>query len=548
MLRIDQIRLLPGDSETLLPVKCARILRLSAEDIVSCAVLRRAIDAREGLTLVYTAAVEVKREDTVLRRCRDKRVSRYAPETYALPAAVTAPEIPPIVVGAGPAGLFAALVLARCGARPIVLERGRPVEQRQADVERFWSGGALDTDVRVECLHVNCRLLSPRKVLLRCLLSFSMAATELRGAEVLSPEAKESDTFFQTTLIESERWIDPVEAVYSFSERIECPKPIGTILSKTLTLSPPEVFEREGVVVVNSNAHYTALVEEENTDNTVFAVMRTIPISMEFNEPEGEHFHAELRVATLDASAELNDYGENKIMAVSFSVDARLKGYANEPLELVTDAFNSNYENHIRTDSLYYDIPVFAAERSFTVEKTVETDANLLEVLDTIATVSVASTVKEEGGLRVRGNIAYSVLAIADYGVTTIDSVEPFDELFPANTPEGDVDYYSFGYPLSASSALVGSGTVGTKVVVMLSIFGFEKREVTVAAELTMEESAKDEFADEAVIYYYPDRDETLWNVAKQYSVNPALLRSDNESAFDESDHVRARMLRICKK
>lgn len=130
-------------------------------------------------------------------------------------------------------------------------------------------------------------------------------------------EAKESDTFFQTTLIESERWIDPVEAVYSFSERIECPKPIGTILSKTLTLSPPEVFEREGVVVVNSNAHYTALVEEENTDNAVFAVMRTIPISMEFNEPEGEHFHAELRVATLDASAELNDYGENKIMAVA---------------------------------------------------------------------------------------------------------------------------------------------------------------------------------------------------------------------------------------
>ena len=150
MLRIDQIRLLPGDSETLLPVKCARILRLPAEDIVSCAVLRRAIDAREGLTLVYTAAVEVKREDTVLRRCRDKRVSRYAPERYALPAAVTAPEIPPIVVGAGPAGLFAALVLARCGARPIVLERGRPVEQRQTDVERFWGGGALDTESNVQ--------------------------------------------------------------------------------------------------------------------------------------------------------------------------------------------------------------------------------------------------------------------------------------------------------------------------------------------------------------------------------------------------------------
>lgn len=147
-----------------------------------------------------------------------------------------------------------------------------------------------------------------------------------------------------------------------------------------------------------------------------------------------------------------------------------------------------------------------------------------------------------------RGNVAISVLAVADYGVTTIDSTEPFDELFPANTPEGDIDYYSFGYPLSAVSTLVSGNTVSTKVIVMLKMFGFEKREVTAATELTMEESAKDEFADEAVIYYYPDRDETLWNVAKQYSVNPALLRSDNDGAFDDNDHVRARMLRICKK
>ncbi len=64
---------------------------------------------------------------------------------FFLPAAP-----PPIVVGAGPAGLFAALVLARCGARPILLERGRPVEHRQADVERFWSGGPLDPDSNVQ--------------------------------------------------------------------------------------------------------------------------------------------------------------------------------------------------------------------------------------------------------------------------------------------------------------------------------------------------------------------------------------------------------------
>ena len=150
MLRIDQIRLLPGDSEALLRGKCARLLRIPAEDVTGVTVLRRAIDAREGLTFVYTAAVSVKNEAQVLRRCRDKRVSAYKQEVYFLPGSVTAPEVRPIVVGAGPAGLFAALVLAKCGARPILLERGRPVEQRQADVERFWSGGGLDTESNVQ--------------------------------------------------------------------------------------------------------------------------------------------------------------------------------------------------------------------------------------------------------------------------------------------------------------------------------------------------------------------------------------------------------------
>ena len=150
MLRIDQLRLHPGQQETLLRARCAKLLRVAPADITACTVLRKAIDAREDLTLVYTVSVSVKNEAQVLRRCRDKRVSVYKQEVYFLPPPVTTPAVRPIVVGAGPAGLFAALVLARCGARPILLERGRPVEHRQADVERFWSGGPLDPDSNVQ--------------------------------------------------------------------------------------------------------------------------------------------------------------------------------------------------------------------------------------------------------------------------------------------------------------------------------------------------------------------------------------------------------------
>ena len=125
MLRIDNLKLPVGASKEELRAACAHALRVSAEALVSVHLLRRSIDAREGVKLVCSCAVEVKNESGVLRRCKNKNVQPYAPKKYTPPAPVSAPEVSPVVIGAGPAGLFCALLLARCGARPILLERGR---------------------------------------------------------------------------------------------------------------------------------------------------------------------------------------------------------------------------------------------------------------------------------------------------------------------------------------------------------------------------------------------------------------------------------------
>ena len=134
-----------------LAAEAARLLRVREKDLLSLRVLRRSVDAREEVRLVYTVEVSVKDEASVLRRVRSRKVSRAVPQAvYAPPAPLPAPAVPPVVAGAGPAGLFAALVLARAGQRPILLERGRPVEQRKADVERFWATGELDLTSNVQ--------------------------------------------------------------------------------------------------------------------------------------------------------------------------------------------------------------------------------------------------------------------------------------------------------------------------------------------------------------------------------------------------------------
>ncbi|MBR5572526.1 MAG: FAD-dependent monooxygenase [Oscillospiraceae bacterium] len=149
MLRLEGIRLTPDEQEALLLQKTAQRLRCRPEDITALRILCKAIDAREGLQFIYTVAAAVKNEQQVLRRCRDKRITPYKPEKYRLPAPVSC-DTPPVVVGMGPGGLFAALVLAKCGLRPIVLERGEAVEQRRETVETFWRDGVLNTESNVQ--------------------------------------------------------------------------------------------------------------------------------------------------------------------------------------------------------------------------------------------------------------------------------------------------------------------------------------------------------------------------------------------------------------
>ena len=143
MLQIERVKLELDEEESLLGRKAAAILRLPQEELRELRVLRKAVDAREGVRFVYTLQVQVKNENAVLRRCRNRNVFPADTARYQLPPAVPPPEVPPVVVGAGPGGLFCALALARCGARPILLERGW-------NVERFWETGRLDLESNVQ--------------------------------------------------------------------------------------------------------------------------------------------------------------------------------------------------------------------------------------------------------------------------------------------------------------------------------------------------------------------------------------------------------------
>ncbi len=147
MLRISDIRLPLDHGDDALRAAAIARLKIKPLDLVGLSVFRRGWDARKrsAIQLVYTLDIELADEAKVLARHAGDPHIRPAPDmAYRLLGRAThRPRRRPVVIGAGPCGLFATLVLAEMGLAPILLERGKVVRERTKDTWSLWRKSIL---------------------------------------------------------------------------------------------------------------------------------------------------------------------------------------------------------------------------------------------------------------------------------------------------------------------------------------------------------------------------------------------------------------------
>ena len=234
MLRISELTLPLHHPDEAMPAAICKRLRITPRELVKYVISRRGHDARNKakITLIYSVDVNVKDEAKVLARFRkDKNVQPTQDPRYHLIAKAggAGKTNRPVVVGAGPCGLFAGLILAQMGFRPIILDRGKLVRERTKDTWGLWRRGVLNPESNAQFGEGGAGTFSDGKLYSRIkdpanrdrkvLTEFVKAGAP---AEILTEAHPHIGTFRLVKMVESMRkTIEELGGEYRFSTRVD---------------------------------------------------------------------------------------------------------------------------------------------------------------------------------------------------------------------------------------------------------------------------------------------------------------------------------------
>lgn len=441
------------------------------------------------------------------------------------------------------------------------------------------------------CAYVSCKTLNPRRFILKCRAETELCVRTMKPFK--SVEIKGGDGFFyQTKQVGVQALKTPIERDFTLEESISIEKlpPINEIVSQSLVFTKPEVSASDGLAVIRCEGVYRALYETlmpegadssvnlrsagrtgvtDETDGTdvtggtdradltdsaggggaynskeLYAfVEKRFPVSLTVESDEIKEdgvLGASLELRSLEPTLDIDAYGENRVIDLTYTVRALIETAWETEASVATDMFAEKYDVKCKSGEMVYERILKAERFAFNLEKVFEIPSMTMErCLQCVADLSVSEVSVDEArdGITVKGVCALSALGVSGEDFDTVEHSVNFTERFAMSVPEGTYKVKARISPTSVTADVAGRGRLNVRISAELSANACCKYKETVLTEAELER-VKESSDERPLIICYPVKNETLWEIASRYRVDPEKLLKKNSTVFNEKGVV----------
>ncbi len=402
--------------------------------------------------------------------------------------------------------------------------------------------GELFPELSARCSYVGCKTLNPRRFLLKCRADLGLCLRCMQSHGTVSlTDCK--DAFFKTEKQSVARYSDRVRRDYDMTENLslESMPPIAEIIDCSLRFLPVQSSVSDGTVLVRCDAVCKLLYEDE-TEGKLLSAEKHFPAVFTVDDSDivsDGLISVSVNPVKAEIQKQMDAYGEYRIAELDYSARVSVSCTAFEDIEYPTDMFFEHYVNECKTAVLPYEIPQKSITQRMTEEKVYGDGERFpTEIIDTAADISALDCVFNSEGITVSGSVAVNVFGKRDGVYTAKDCILPFSKQFVLNCKEESCTASATATLVSLSVRTDAAGNTALRAEAEICLETTQKAALTVLASAEIEKRDAEAEAAKPIIICYPQKSESLWDIAKRYYVNPQRLLEENAEVFDKDGNV----------
>ncbi len=399
----------------------------------------------------------------------------------------------------------------------------------------------------IRCERIDCKLIGARRIVIRAFLGAMTEAECDVSAKALAIE-EDGEIFFLKKDIGFDGRTALYEETFNFSEQIPLnrnEKCIGEIVCGSVSLQPPQVSLSAGKVDIKTTASVHTLCEEENNEGAYYMSAKSIPVSITCeNDAIDETKRIDVSIYPSDTSfiPELDQYGENRIIRSDFSVGVKMKINEQKTHTVAEDVFEKSHNGTLKYETVKTPKLSQRTANGFTTEaKLPEAVPSASGILDASARDYGSSAARTENGIDVSGSFIITVLANTAEGVHSFDFSVPYNQSFELDGLGASDIITADVFPIETIATLHTDGSITARVIAEARISVFSEGEETFVSEITKRTPASTEADGSAFVFCYPEKNESLWSIAKNYRADPEKILASNPDRFDSESKAVGR-------